>query len=111
MKGPYQLDRRTVDGEVTRTSPGNYALGRRADSGKLKVRYVGRADSDLNARLRSWVGKTKHPLFKYSYASSAKPAFEKECENYHDFDPPGNEVHPDRPDGSKWNCPRCDVFD
>jgi hypothetical protein len=111
MKGPFKLDKETIDREVTRTSPGNYALGRKNEKGTFLVDYVGRADSDVKARLKSWVGKTTRPLFKYSYESSAKAAFEKECENYHDFNPPDNDAHPDRPDGTNWKCPRCGVFD
>lgn len=111
MSGSYNLDNGTINREVTRTSPGNYALGRKDDKGTFLVNYVGRADSDVNARLKSWVGRANYPLFKFSYATSAKAAFEKECENFHDFDPPGNDVHPARPEGTNWKCPRCDVFD
>jgi hypothetical protein len=110
MEGPYKLDTETIEVKVTRTSPGNYALGRQDEKGKFLVGYVGRSDSDVRARLKWWVGKTKRPLFKLSYASSPKAAFEKECENYHDFNPPDNDSHPDRPDGTNWRCPRCDIF-
>lgn len=110
MNGPYKLDKESIDAKLTKTSPGNYALGKKDDDGTFRVGYVGRADSDVNARLNSWVGKTKRPLFKFSYASSAKAAFEKECENYHDFKPPGNSAHPARPDGTNWKCPRCNIF-
>ena len=110
MDGPYELDPETIDEHVTRTEPGNYALGRTSDKGKFKVGYVGRADSDLNGRLKAWVGNTKRPLFKFSYAGSPKAAFDKECENYHNFGPPDNDRHPDRPDDTDWKCPRCDVL-
>ena len=108
MEGPYKLDAETIDAKVTRKSPGNYALGREDEEGRFLVGYVGRSDSDVNARLKSWVGT--YPLFKFSYATSPKAAFEKECENYHDFKPPGNDSHPDRPEGATWRCPRCDIF-
>jgi hypothetical protein len=110
MKGPYDLNKDTIDQEVTRTSPGNYALGSKNDKGKFHVSYVGRSDSDVNSRLKSWVGKTRHPLFKFSYATSAKAAFEKECQNYHDFKPRYNDNHPDRPTGTGWKCPRCYIL-
>lgn len=64
----------------------------------------------MNARLKSWVRKTRQPRFKFSFAASPKAAFEKECINYHDFSPRGNTVHPDRPNGSGWKCPRCRIF-
>lgn len=111
MKGPYDLNKDAIDEEVTRTSPGNYALGRKNDKSTFLVGYVGRSDSDVNTRLKSWVGKTRRSLFKFSYATSAKAAFKKECENYHDFNPPGNDSHPDRPTGTDWECPRCDIFE
>ncbi len=110
MNGPYTLDVKTIDEKITKTSPGNYALGSKSERGTFLVGYVGRSDSDLGARLKSWVGETTKPLFRFSYSSSAKTAFEKECNNYHDFDPPKNDVHPDRPINTNWTCPRCDVF-
>lgn len=111
MNGPYKLDNETIDKAVSRTSPGNYALGRKDDQGTFLVGYVGRSDSDVNARLKAWVGNTKRPLFMFSYATSAKAAFEKECENYHDFQPPGNDIHPQRPANTNWKCPKCNIFD
>jgi hypothetical protein len=113
MKGPYQLTSKKIDDEVTQTSPGNYALGYTKDDGTFIVEYVGRSDSDVNDRLHDWVD-SKYKKFKYSYASSPKAAFEKECKNYHDFgesEKLDNKSHPDRPSGSGWKCPECDVFD
>lgn len=113
MNGPYDLATAEVDMVVTKTSPGNYALGYVNDKKTFIVQYIGRSDSDVNGRLKAWVGK-KYKKFKYSYASSAKAAFEKECDNYHDFgesDELDNSSHPDRPDGSGWKCPRCTIFD
>ncbi len=110
MEGPYELDNETIEAKVTRVSSGNYALGRKNEEGTFLVGYVGRSDSDVRERLKSWVSRTTRPLFKFSYASSPKAAFEKECENYHDFEPPDNDVHPSRPEGTDWSCPRCDIF-
>lgn len=110
MNGPYKFDRDTIDEKVTRTSAGNYALGYISDS-TFYVLYVGRADSDVRGRLFQHIGE-KYSYFYYSYATSPKAAFEKECENYHDFNPPHNKIHPDRPSNSKgWKCPRCNNFD
>ena len=110
MKGPYKLDIETIEEKVTRTSLGNYALGKKSEKGTFIVGYVGRSDSDVRGRLKEWVGKTRRPLFKFSYATSAKAAFEKECKNYHYFKPSGNVSHPDRPKGTNWQCSRCDIF-
>jgi hypothetical protein len=112
MKGPYTLDNATIDKFVEVDSIGNYALGYEDDDGKFIVEYVGRSDEDLNGRLKQWVGK--HKQFKFSNATSGKAAFEKECKNYHDFGGSkklGNDIHPDRPEGEKWKCPYCNVFD
>lgn len=114
MQGPYPLTVDKIDEIVTRKSPGNYALGY-SDEKSFYVRYVGRADTDVNARLKYWVGKKdNYKEFKFSYASSPKSGFEKECQNYHDFggtDKLDNEIHPDRPDGTDWECPVCNIFD
>ncbi|GAA4279307.1 hypothetical protein [Aquimarina mytili] len=110
MNGSYELTNEKVDEEVTKTSAGNYALGYVKEK-TFWVKYVGRADIDLNDRLKSWVGK--YERFKFSYASSPKAAFEKECNNYHDFGGKkslDNKIHPDRPDDSNWKCPVCDIF-
>lgn len=111
MNGFYDLTDKEIDKQVTKTSAGNYALGH-VDNNKFIVEYVGRSDNNLNERLKKWVGS--YEKFKYSYASSPKSAFEKECENYHDFgevEKLDNDIHPDRPDDSSWKCPVCDIFD
>lgn len=76
MYGPYKLDSETMDEKVTRTSAGNYALGRKNEKGVFLVGYMGCADSDVGARLKSWIGKTKRLLFKYSHAASPKAALD-----------------------------------
>lgn len=108
MDGPFKLDEATIDSEVTKTSAGNYALGKKNDKGTFLVGYVGRSDSDVNDRLKYWAKNSQRPLFKYSYELSPKAAFEKECENYHDFEPPGNDIHPDKPNDTNWKCPVCE---
>ena len=111
MEGPYKLDIETIEARVTRTSPGNYALGNETEERKFLVGYVGRSDSDVRARLRSWVSKTRWSFFKFSYATSPKEAFEKECENYHNYAPPQNDRHPERPEDTDWSCPSCNIFE
>jgi hypothetical protein len=108
LSGPYALNEATIDSIVTRKSPGAYALGNTSDN-TYYINYVGRSDIDLNARLKQHVGA--YPQFKYGYQPSPKAAFDKECGLYHDFQPPDNKVHPARPQGSGWSCPRCDIFD
>ena len=114
MQGPHLLTSQGIDDAVANTSAGNYALGYTKEK-TFYVRYVGRADSDVNDRLKKWVGKKdKYKEFKFSYAPNPKAAFEKECHNFHDFggtDELDNEIHPDRPEGTDWGCPVCEVFD
>ena len=97
MIGPYELTRSKINEVVTQTSPGNYALGYVNSENTFIVQYVGRSDSDVASRLRQHVGE-KYKRFKYSYATSPKAAFEKECINYHDFGESrllDNSSHPD----------------
>lgn len=108
LKGSFALTDEKINEEITKTSPGAYALGRVKDD-TFYIDYVGRSDTDVNKRLHSHVGN--YPRFKYDYFSSAKAAFEKECNLWHDFSPADNSIHPARPNGSNWKCPRCRVFD
>lgn len=85
MKGSYKLDSDTVNKIITKTSAGNYALGYTKYK-TFYVKYIGRSDSDLRARLLSYVASGKYDRFKYSYTTSPKASFEKECQNFHDFD-------------------------
>ena len=113
MNGPYFFNKDKVDEVVTRTSAGNYALGYVNDENTFIVQYVGRADIDVNTRLKQHIGEP-YKRFKFSYASSPKVAFEKECRNYHDFGESkklNNKIHPDRPQNSSWKCPCCTIFD
>jgi hypothetical protein len=68
MSGSYPLSDEAIDETLTRTSPGNYALGY-MDGGTFSVFYVGRSDSDLKRRLHEWVGM---PSGHEAYASDAK---------------------------------------
>lgn len=108
LKGSYALTESGIDANVTRTSAGAYALGRVKDETFL-VSYIGRSDDDVNDRLKDHVDD--YDRFKYAYFPSPKAAFEKECNLYHDFDPPDNKIHPARPNNTNWSCPRCDKFD
>lgn len=111
MKGSFNLTKKEINEQVTKESPGNYALGNLSGN-TFYVNYVGRSDDNLNTRLKDWVGE--YEKFKFSYATSPKAAFEKECKNYHDFgekDKLDNKNHPQRPDNTTWKCSFCDIFD
>ena len=112
MQGPFSFTRENIDVLITLTKPGNYALGYVDEDKIFRVQYVGRADTDVKARLKNHLGE-KYSAFKFSYATSSKAAYEKECQNFHDFGGPEgklvNKIHQDLPDNSKnWKCPVCD---
>ncbi|MBT8399446.1 MAG: hypothetical protein KJO98_03130 [Rhodothermia bacterium] len=115
MHVSYPLDAAVVSRLVSANSPGNYALGRLTeDQSTFLISFVGRADNDLRKPLLFWAGEGSFTHFKFSYASSVRAAFEKECANYHDFggsEKLQNTNHPARPAGKRWQCPRCRVFD
>lgn len=111
MEGPFCFTREEIDEVISLTGPGNYALGYVDKDNVFIVRYVGRADGDVNDRIKDHIGED-YSAFKFSYAISSKAAFEKECHNYHDFGGPEgkleNKIHPDIPDNSKnLKCPVC----
>ncbi|KAA3634063.1 MAG: hypothetical protein DWP97_07820 [Calditrichaeota bacterium] len=107
LYGPYELTAKEIDRVVQNVSPGAYALGK-VKEGVFYVSRIGRSDNDINNRLHDYVGDYVH--FKYRYYDTKKAAFEKECSLYHDFEPPDNVIHPDRPNGTYYSCPisSCD---
>lgn len=108
LLGPYPLSAQEIDTEINRKSSGVYVLDRSHDEGPFHISYVGRSDTDLNARLHEHSGKYRR--FKYEYHDSPEDAFSKECRLYHEFNPPSTIAHPARPLGSKWKCAHCKVF-
>jgi hypothetical protein len=110
LHGPYDLTESGVSNQVKGVGHGAYALGSVGVDGTFYINYVGRSDEDLAARLQQHT-PTRYPKFKYGFFPSAKAAFDKECQLYHDFTPPDNKVHPATPRGETCGCPRCVVFD
>ena len=109
LLGPYRLNFDAIGAAVTRDSAGVYALGHANPEGKFCINHVGRADSNVKSKLRDCIGSAT--LFKFLYLPTSKAAFERECELFHDLNPPGNRVHPGRAPGTSWECPRCRIFD
>jgi hypothetical protein len=108
LMGPYHLTFDGIARAVPRKSAGVYVLGHTSPEGTFRIHHIGRSDIDVAEKLRSYIGSDT--MFKYGYFPTAKAAFERECELYHDFRPPGNRIHPDRPSGSSLECPRCRFF-
>ena len=71
MSGSYPLSDEAIDDALTRTSPGNYALGYMEDD-TFHVFFVGRSDSDVRQRLHQWVNM---PSRYETYASPAKASW------------------------------------
>ena len=110
MIGPFELTTEKVNEVVKETKPGNYGLGFQDEKDwKFGVQLIGRADADLKAELLTQVGKAQYSRFMYSYADTAKTAFEKECWNYHNFGGKkylANQSHPQKPAGAAdCKCP------
>ena len=71
MRGSFPLDHEAIAAELTRRSPGNYALGYLEDD-RFVVFFVGRSDSDLERRLHDWV---RTPARYERYAPSGMAAW------------------------------------
>ncbi len=104
--GPVALTRSDIDAKVG-VGPGVYALGHLTNENVFAISYVGRSDDNLNGRLKDHIGNYRS--FKYGHYQSAKLAFDKECGLFHDFGETSldNQIHPARPQGTDWKCPRC----
>jgi len=108
LLGPFSLTPEEIQERVGEKSAGVYALDRSHEEGPFHVSYVGRSDTDVHARLKEHAGKYKR--FKFQYVGSPEEAFARECELYHQFNPPSTIAHPPRPIGSKWKCQHCKVY-
>jgi len=111
--GPHGLTPQKIAEVVTKTSAGNYALGRVQENG-FCVLYVGRSDDDVAKQLRSWARQhTRYKAFVFRYAPHPRAAFDKECEDFHDLggtERLDNAEHPKPPAKTDWLCPRCDFY-
>ena len=60
----HVLDAQEVDRLVGRGTSGRFALGYRDARGAFRVQYVGYAPHDLNAELKSRIGKSRYFRFR-----------------------------------------------
>jgi hypothetical protein len=106
LLGPLPLRFENVRSAIASTMPGVFALGYTTAGGDgFGVLLVGRSDTDLGGKLLNYIGTYAH--FKFAALANPALAFEKECDLFHDFNPPNNRRHPERTSGSMWMCPRC----
>ena len=109
LYGPHPLRQDTIKELLILASPGTYVLGD-TDAEGFHPRSVGRSDSDIAARIHEFVGF--YSEFKFAYYDSARAAFERECQLYHEFAASlDSGLHPSRQAHSDWRCPYCGVFD
>ena len=109
LYGPHPLRLDTVKQLLILASPGAYVLGD-SDARGFHPRCVGRSEFDVATRIRGFVGF--YSEFKFAYCESARAAFERECQLYHEFaESLESSLHPSRQIYSDWRCPRCGAFD
>ncbi len=109
--GPsFKLDTDTINRTVPNAVIGAYVLGFQQPN-TFSISYVGRSDEDLKQRLISHTNE-KYTDFKFIVLPSKEEAFYKECNLYHDWgeNTLDNKKHPDRPEGTNYQCPRCNEF-
>ena len=109
MKGKFGLASVYIDNNVLVT-PGAYVLVNKNNNAV----YVGRADVDLNSRLKehlpqnetsSCIKKGEATAFYFENVSSEN-AYILECEWYHEYKPTCNAAHPAKI-SRDWACPIC----
>ena len=104
LDGPHALSQRLVDETIRRKVAGVYVLHAK-EGGSVNLRRVGRADGDLGAALREFIGIYSH----FSCVAAADPvsAYEMECRLYHAWSPPENPAHPEGSSAGAGACPVC----
>ncbi len=111
LTGFFRLDRATVNACVTKASAGAYVLAQHSHRDVFNVLRAGRSDVHVNGRLLSYLSgadyRAEYTAFAFAYAGGKKAAYELECQLYHQFNPPFNELHPDTPNGMRLKCPLC----
>lgn len=112
MKGAYSLVEAQINANVL-SQAGTYVLVNNSNSAV----YIGRADSDLNARLKDHLlwNETNPCLkrsgvvnFYFENTASSKDAYILECDWYHRYRPTCNIAHPAKIT-LNLTCPVCRV--
>lgn len=107
MAGPFSLTRTAVKRHAWPDWKGVYKLTKSRNG---PVRYVGRSDNDVQARLLDHVRDGEYRYFTVEHKDSTKEAWLREAHLYHyhrdDLD---NKRHPAPPEG--MSCPKCTRYD
>lgn len=113
LEETYDFSEDQIRSRVEKGKIGNYALGFSATHKDTNTEvfhptFVGRSDSDLQEELLTRLAKKKpwYDRFKFSYATTVREAFERECREFHlTVGGIDNEAHPQRPNGTDFPCP------
>lgn len=110
MKGTYSLTEGQIDSNVL-AQAGTYVL---ANTNNNAI-YVGRADTDLNNRVKDHlpqnevnicIKRSGVTVFYFEHTQSSKDAYILECDWYHKYRPTCNAAHPAK-GFLNWFCPIC----
>jgi len=104
LDGPHALSASLVERTIRGRLAGVYSLSAK-EGGVINLRRIGRADADIAAALREFIGLYSH--FSCAAAASPEQAYEMECRLYHAWTPPENTTHPARPPSYDGACPVC----
>lgn len=100
MTGPFPIDE--IELHVEAGKAGVYVFTRRRPT----PHYVGRSDTCLLQRMPVSVDEGEgYTHFWFEYCSSPQKAYYRECELFHQFEPPDNSNHPAVPKRQRWRCP------
>ncbi len=109
MTGWWSLGERAVRTHTREGWPGVYLLANTPDG---VVRYVGRSDTSVRARLLQHAAHSRYSFFLVEHIRDPVDAFLRECGLYHYYTSSiENEIHPRRPVGCSDACPRCSYYD
>jgi hypothetical protein len=106
LQGPYPLEFATVDVVVPRRSVGVYTLSRTPGPQAFAIAFIGRAEGDLNVRLKQHVGS--YASFQFTICASPEAAFLAECELFHAHAHVEGQAHPAGSAKNHWKCPWCE---
>ena len=110
IRGVHDLAAGIIDRMVPEEVIGNYVLGYREGSGGIRIKYVGRSDTDLNRRLHEHLDES-YDAFMFNTQDTPEEAYLEECRNWHKYGGDKgrlyNKNHPDRPEGCTEHCPVC----
>lgn len=105
LDGPFKLNYNEINLVVSQGHCGVFALGEINADRRFAISFVGAGYADVRRALMDRIGTAN--MFKLQAGMTPHTAFVKLCEMFHTFHPSGNFVHPERPEGTTYQCPYC----